>query len=64
MYEHLSLGSAGETVAADWLQQNGYTVLVRNFRWGKTEIDIVATRGEWLHIVEVKTSSSATWGPP
>jgi putative endonuclease len=64
MYEHLSLGSAGETVAADWLQQNGYTVLVRNFRWGKTEIDIVATRGEWLHIVEVKTSSSATWGRP
>ncbi|MFM8806502.1 MAG: YraN family protein [Sphingomonadales bacterium] len=64
MKEHLTLGNAGESLAADWLEQHGYTVLVRNFRWGKTEIDIVATRGEWLHVVEVKTSSSATWGPP
>jgi putative endonuclease len=64
MNEQLSLGCAGEALAADWLQQNGYTIVARNFRWGKTEIDIVATRGEWLHIVEVKTSSSTTWGPP
>lgn len=64
MNEHLALGSAGEKVAADWLEQKGYTIVAQNFRWGKTEIDIVATRNEWLHIVEVKTSSSVTWGPP
>ena len=64
MNEHLSLGSTGESLAADWLREKGYTLLARNFRWGKTEIDIVATRGEWLHIVEVKTRSSTAWGPP
>ena len=64
MNEHLALGSAGERLAAEWLQQNGYRVVTQNFRWGKTEIDIVAIRGEWLHIVEVKTSSTNRWGPP
>ena len=64
MNEHILLGSAGESLAANWLEQNGYTLMARNFRWGKTEIDIVATRGEWLHVIEVKTSSSTAWGPP
>jgi putative endonuclease len=64
MNKHLALGSAGEQLAAQWLQQKGYTILQQNFRWGKTEIDIVATKGEWLHIVEVKTSSTDKWGTP
>jgi putative endonuclease len=64
MNKHLALGSAGEQLAAQWLQQKGYTILQQNFRWGKTEIDIVATKGEWLHIVEVKASSTNKWGTP
>jgi putative endonuclease len=64
MSKHLALGKAGESAAADWLQQKGYTIVERNFRWGKTEIDIVALKGEWLHIIEVKTNSSNKWGSP
>jgi len=64
MSKHLALGRQGETLASQWLQENEYTLIDRNFRWGKTEIDIVATRGEWLHIIEVKTISSVKWGTP
>ena len=64
MNRHHALGQAGENIAAVWLTDQGYTLVARNFRWGKTEIDIVATRGEWLHIIEVKTSSADTWGTP
>ena len=64
MSKHLSLGSAGESLAAEWLQEKGYTIVNRNFRWGRAEIDIVAIKGEWLHIIEVKTSSSDKWGTP
>lgn len=64
MKKHLALGAAGEQLAADWLAQKGYTIVERNFRWGKTEIDIVATKEDWLHIIEVKTSSSDHWGMP
>lgn len=64
MKPHLALGRAGEELAVDWLQRNGYTIIMKNFRWGKTEIDIVAIKGEWLHVIEVKTSSSDKWGMP
>lgn len=64
MNMHLALGKAGEQLAAAWLEKMGYTLYARNFRWGKTEIDIVATRAEWLHIIEVKTRRSDKWGPP
>jgi len=64
MNKHQTLGGAGEQLAAEWLQKRGYTILKRNFRWGKTEIDIVAIKAEWLHIIEVKTSSTDKWGTP
>ncbi|MFM7646264.1 MAG: YraN family protein [Sphingomonadales bacterium] len=64
MKPHLALGLAGEQLAASWLQQKGYSIIERNFRWGKTEIDIVATKGDYLHLIEVKTRSSDRWGMP
>ena len=47
-------GRAGEDRAADYLQRQGYTILARNVRGGRGEIDIVAQRGELLAFVEVK----------
>lgn len=57
-------GSKGETLAAGWLQQNGYSILERNWRYKRCEIDIIATRNNRLHIVEIKTRTTATFGLP
>lgn len=48
------LGAQGEILAADFLLQNGYEIVERNWQgwWG--EIDIVAKRGDTVYAVEVK----------
>lgn len=51
-------------MAALWLEVRGFTILEKNWRIGHLEIDLIATKAEWLHIIEVKTRSSATWGGP
>lgn len=58
------LGKWGEEVAAQFLQQQGFTILQRNFRAERGEIDIIAREGEEVVFVEVKTGSSKTYGPP
>ena len=49
------LGRVGEKAAALWLEERGYTILARNERIGRDEIDLVAEDGEFLCFVEVKT---------
>lgn len=48
------IGDKGEQAAAKWLQGNGFTLLHRNWRSGRYELDIVAERGDTIHFVEVK----------
>jgi len=51
---HHELGENGEQMATEWLMQKGYEILHRNWRYGNCEIDIIATRDEFLHFFEVK----------
>ncbi len=53
-----SLGRRGEELAAAYLMQNGYTIRDRNWRSGKTEIDIIAENNSFIIFVEVKTRSA------
>ena len=48
-------GTLGEIAVAYYLEALGYEILCRNFRTRGGEIDIVATKGETLCFVEVKT---------
>ena len=48
-------GTAGETAACDFLVQNSYTILHRNYRVGHDEIDIIAENDKYIVFVEVKT---------
>lgn len=57
-------GLLGENEAALFLQNKGYTILHRNWRNGKDELDIVATFGRFLVFVEVKTRSGTAFGQP
>ncbi len=53
--EHIAFGERGEQLAADFLEEVGCRVLVRNYRWSRAEIDIVAADEDGLHFIEVKT---------
>lgn len=48
-------GAWGESVACDYLEKRGYSIVDRNWRAGHCELDIVARRGDAAHVVEVKT---------
>ncbi|WP_417016185.1 YraN family protein [Alistipes sp.] len=57
-------GRAGEEAVAEYLRHEGYSILARNWRHGRDELDVVALRGEILHIVEVKTRHAGSLTPP
>lgn len=48
------IGDKGEQAAAGWLTDNGFTLLHRNWRNGRYELDIVAKKNGVIHFVEVK----------
>ncbi len=65
MARHNRTGTYGENVAAAYLEDNGFVVIERNWHDGaRHEIDIVAVKDNEMHIVEVKTRSSAEWQEP
>jgi putative endonuclease len=45
---------AGEDAVALWLRERGFSILHRNLRIGRGEIDIVARKANLVCIVEVK----------
>lgn len=64
MARHNLLGKAGEDAACDYLRQRGYTILHRNWRYRRNELDIVAADADTLVVVEVKTRSEDPLAPP
>ena len=48
-------GDAGELIAKNYLQQNGYEIIDQNFRKKYAEIDIIAKKNRKIFFVEVKT---------
>lgn len=58
------LGSVGEKRAAEFLTDNGYEILAKNFKTHVGEIDLIAEKDEVIVFVEVKTRSSSAFGAP
>ncbi len=59
-----SIGDEGEAAAARFLQEQGYTILERNFSTRHGEIDLVAREGNVLVFAEVKLRSTDRFGSP
>jgi len=64
MASHNETGKKGELLAAAWLKENGYHILHVNWRFSHYEIDVIASRHEILHFIEVKTRNSMAFGYP
>jgi putative endonuclease len=58
MATHNDFGKKAEDLAVEYLQKNGYKILIRNFRFQKAEIDIIAEKDNLIIIVEVKARST------
>ena len=57
-------GKLGEKIASNFLQKNGYSIIDRNFKVKFGEIDIIASKDDVIHIIEVKTKTSDNKGFP
>ena len=64
MPRHIDTGKIGEDLAAEWLSDKGFAILARNWRYGRYEIDIIASKNSVIHIVEVKSRTSTLFGNP
>src|SRR6218665_2831957 len=64
MAHNVELGRRGEDLAAAHLRACGMTMVERNGRCARGEIDIIAHDGDETVFVEVKTRSGGGWGHP
>ncbi|MDR6488183.1 putative endonuclease [Chryseobacterium vietnamense] len=58
MANHNDFGILAEDLAVEYLERNGYKILIRNFRFKHNEIDIIAENDNLIIIVEVKARST------
>jgi putative endonuclease len=64
MAYHNITGSTGETMAAKYIIENGFALLHQNWRHSHCEVDIIASKENVLHFIEVKTRRSKKFGLP
>jgi len=62
--ERLAFGELGERVAERWLKRQGWRVLMRRFRSGHRDIDLVMERDGLVTFVEVKARRGSEFGEP
>ena len=61
---HNDTGKIGEELAAIWFEEKGYTILHKNWRHKNLEVDIIATKNNILHFIEVKAVTTLKFGYP
>jgi len=64
MTDKIKRGFEGEDLAITFLEKKGYRLLERNYRYKRSEIDLIVEKDKWLVFVEVKTRSSTAFGFP
>ncbi len=64
MGKNTELGREGEALAAKYLQERGWRIRERNYRYSRAEIDIIASHGNLMIFVEVKMRTGTGFGMP
>ena len=59
-----NVGRGGENLALNYLKQQGYRIIERNYRSPLGEIDIIARDKDYLCFVEIKTRRGMSKGCP
>ena len=63
-YKNKKIGGIGEEAAAAYLLTLGFFIRCKNFRAGRSEIDLIVSCENTLVFVEVKTRKSEQYGYP
>ena len=64
MYNKREMGSKQEEIAMNYLIDNGYKILDKNFFTKSGEIDIIAKHENYLAFIEVKYRTNVNMGLP
>lgn len=62
--DRINLGKLGEEAATEYLLQQGYRIMERNFRCTLGELDIIAEDGDYLVFIEVRSRHGVSFGLP
>ena len=61
---NIDKGKAGEEIAKNYLIKNNFDIIEQNWRYKHLEVDIIASKKNILHIIEVKTRYTKLFGLP
>ena len=61
--QRISIGKQGEQLAQEYIRQQGYTLLEKNFRCKVGELDLIAKDRHMVVFLEVRTKTSTAYGP-
>jgi putative endonuclease len=64
MAQHNKTGGLGEMMAVKYLAGKGFAILHQNWRHLHWEVDIIASKDNILHFIEVKTRRTKKFGHP
>ena len=59
-----SIGDSGEQIALLFLENHGYKIINKNWRFKHKEVDIIAQKDSKIIFIEVKTRSNPYFEPP
>lgn len=64
MARHNQTGKSGEEMALKYFQNRSYQIVEQNWRYSHWEVDIIASKNNTLHFIEVKTKRTKNFGNP
>lgn len=64
MGNNIISGKEGEDIAAAFMERKGFQILVKNFRSGRAEIDLIAIKDSLMVFAEVKLRTRVAYGLP
>lgn len=64
MYKRHEIGKKGEELAVQYLIDNGYKIIERNYECNQGEIDIISKYKNEIVFIEVKSRTNEIYGKP
>ncbi|MDP6686249.1 MAG: YraN family protein [Candidatus Omnitrophota bacterium] len=63
-FQRIATGKKGERIAANFLKQQGYEIIIKNYKTKYGEIDIICRDRGYICFIEVRSSNSSRFNIP